>query len=368
MKIKAAVTRAPGAPFTMEEIELAAPKGHEILVKITACGVCHTDDAARHQVIPVPLPAVLGHEGCGIVEAVGPDVTEFVPGDKVGMSFGYCGACHNCMTAHQHACENFNAINFGGVQADGTTRLSDADGNPLATFFGQSSFATYAVVNEASAVKVEHDDIDLALIGPMGCGIQTGAGAVLNRLRPEFGSSIAVFGCGTVGMSAIMAAKIAGCKNIIAVGGNPKSLELAKELGATHTINRKEESDIVGKIKNEIVPGGVNYAIDTSGVPDFVKKALASCRFMGAAVVLGATGDVTFNIQAELMGDAKSLIGIVEGDAIPKLFIPELLDYYKKGLFPFDKLIQFYPFEQINEAFEESGSGKCIKAVLRMDR
>ncbi|MDO4174969.1 MAG: NAD(P)-dependent alcohol dehydrogenase [Eubacteriales bacterium] len=368
MKIKAAVTRAPGAPFVIEEVELAAPKGHEILVKITACGVCHTDDAARNQVIPVPLPAVLGHEGCGIVEAVGPEVTEFVPGDKVGMSFGYCGTCHNCMTAHQHACENFNAINFGGVQADGTTRLSDADGNPLATFFGQSSFATHAVVNEASAVKIEHDDIDLALIGPMGCGIQTGAGAVLNRLRPEFGSSIAVFGCGTVGMSAIMAAKIAGCKTIIAVGGNPGSLELAKELGATHTINRKEEPDIVGKIKNDIVPGGVHYAIDTSGVADFVKKALASCRFMGTGVVLGATGDVTFNIQAELMGDAKSLIGIVEGDAIPKLFIPELLDYYKKGMFPFDKLVQFYPFEQINEAFAASGSGKCIKAVLRMDQ
>lgn len=367
MKIRAAVTRAPGAPFTIEEIELDAPKKHEILVKITACGVCHTDDAVRHQVIPVPLPAVLGHEGCGIVEAVGSDVTEFVPGDKVTMSFGYCGTCHNCRTSHQHACENLNAINFGGVQPDGTTRLSDADGNPLSTFFGQSSFATYAVVNEASAVKIEYDDIDLALIGPMGCGIQTGAGAVLNRLRPEFGSSLAVFGCGTVGMSAIMAAKIAGCKNIIAIGGNPKSLELAKELGATHTINRKEEPDIVGKIKNEIVPGGVNYAIDTSGVPDFVKKALASCRFMGTAVVLGATGDVTFNIQAELMGDAKSLIGIVEGDAIPKLFIPELLDYYKKGMFPFDRLITFYPFEQINEAFEDSGSGKCIKAVLKMD-
>ncbi len=367
MKIKAAVTHGQGAPFQIEEVELAAPQKHEILVKVTACGVCHTDDAARMQVIPVPLPAVLGHEGCGVVEAVGPEVTEFQVGDKVGLSFGYCGHCHNCMTAHQHACENFNAINFGGVQADGTTRLSTLDGKPLGTFFGQSSFATYAVVNEASAVKVDYDDIDLALVGPMGCGIQTGAGAVLNRLRPEFGSSIAVFGCGTVGMSAIMAAKIAGCETIIAVGGNPKSLELAKELGATHTINRKEVADIVGTIKNEIVPGGVNYAIDTSGVPDFVKKALASCRFMGTAVVLGATGDVTFNIQAELMGDAKSLIGIVEGDSIPKLFIPKLLDYYKKGMFPFDKLVKFYPFEEINQAFEESGSGKCIKAILRMD-
>ena len=358
MKIKAAVTYAPGAPFQIEEVELAPPQKHEILVKITACGVCHTDDAARNQVIPVPLPAVLGHEGCGIVEAVGPEVSEFQVGDKVGISFGFCGHCHNCMTAHQHACENFNAINFGGVQADGTTRLSLPDGTPLATFFGQSSFATHVVVSEASAVKVQYDDIELALVGPMGCGIQTGAGAVLNRLRPEFGSSIAVFGCGTVGMSAIMAAKIAGCEKIIAVGG--------KELGATHTINRKEVDDIVGTIRNEITDGGVNYAIDTSGVPDFVKKALAACRFMGTAVVLGATGDVTFNIQAELMGDAKSLIGIVEGDSIPKLFIPKLLDYYKKGVFPFDKLIRFYPFEQINEAFEASHSGECIKAVLKM--
>ena len=173
MKIKAAVTHAPGAPFQIEEVELAAPQKHEILVKITACGVCHTDDAARQQVIPVPLPAVLGHEGCGVVEAVGPEVTEFQPGDKVGISFGYCGRCHNCMTAHQHACENFNAINFGGVQPDGTSRLSALDGTPLATFFGQSSFATHVVVNEASAVKVQYDDIDLALVGPMGCGIQT---------------------------------------------------------------------------------------------------------------------------------------------------------------------------------------------------
>lgn len=367
MKIKAAVTKEKGAPFTIEEVELAPPGKHEILVKIAACGVCHTDDAARNQVIPVPLPIVLGHEGSGIVTEVGSEVTEFKPGDRVGISFGYCGHCRNCLTGHPNACENLNAINFGGVQPDGTTRLSTLDGKSLATFFGQSSFATYVVTNERSAVKVNYDDIDLGLIGPLGCGIQTGAGAVLNRLRPEFGSSIAVFGCGTVGMSAIMGARIAGCEKIIAVGGNPGSLKLAMELGATHTINRKEVDDIVGLIRNEISPGGVDYAIDTSGVPDFVKKMLASCRFMGTGVVLGATGDVTFNIQAELMGDAKSLIGVLEGDSIPKLFIPKLLDYYKKGMFPFDRLIKYYPFEKINEAFAESGSGKCIKAVLRMD-
>ena len=365
MKMKAAVTWGVGEPFSIEEVELAAPNDDEILVKIAACGVCHTDEAAKTQAIPVPLPAVLGHEGCGEVVEVGRNVREFRVGDKVGMSFGFCGTCRNCRSGHQHACENFNAINFGGVMADGTTRLS-RDGKPIASFFGQSSFAQYAVVNAESAVKLPCDDIDLKLIAPLGCGIQTGAGAVLNRLRPEFGSSIAVFGCGTVGMSAIMAARIAGCQKIIAVGGNANSLKLAMELGATHTVNRKESGDIVGDIR-AITGGGTDYSIDTSGVPDFVKKALASCRFMGTAVVLGATGDVTFNIQQELMGDAKSLIGIVEGDAIPKLFIPKLIEYYREGRFPFDRLIKFYPFEDINKAFEESHKGVCIKAVLTMD-
>lgn len=364
MKIKAAVCYEPGQPYKIEEVDIAPPKKGELLVKMAASGVCHTDEVAQHQIIPVPLPAVFGHEGSGIVEAVGEGVTEFKPGDKVGVSFGFCGKCANCLSARQYACSNMNAINFGGVMADGTKRLSK-DGQELSAFFAQSSFATYSVVSEDSAVKVEDDDIDIALIGPLGCGIQTGAGTVLNRLKPEFGSSIAVFGCGTVGMSAIMAAKIAGCETIIAVGGNPNSLKLALELGATHTINRKEVDDIVGEI-HKITNGGTNYAIDTSGVSDFVRKALASVAPLGTAVVLGATGDLTINVQMELMGESKSLIGVVEGDSVPKLFIPKLISYYKKGMFPFDKLVKFYDFEDINQAAEDSHNGKVIKAVLKM--
>lgn len=366
MRIKAAVTMAKGAPFDIQEVELDKPKSHEILVRIAASGVCHTDEAVQQQFIPVPLPAVLGHEGAGVVEEVGSEVTEFKPGDKVGISFGFDGTCKNCLSGHPSACVNLNKINFGGIQPDGTTRLSLPNGQKLSTFFGQSSFATYAVVSEASAIKIPHDDIDLGIVAPVGCGIQTGAGAVLNVLHPDFGSTIAVFGCGTVGMSAIMAANIVGCSKIIAVGGNATSLELAQELGATHTINRREESDIVGRIR-EITDGGCDYAIDTSGNADFVKKMLASVGFMGKGVILGATGDVTFNIQEELMGDSKSLIGVVEGDAIPKLFIPKLLEYYKMGRFPIDKIVKFYPFEKINEALEDSHAGKCIKAVVRMD-
>jgi len=365
MKIQAAVLHEAGQPFKIEEVDLADPKAGEILVKIVASGVCHTDEVAQHQGIPVPLPAVLGHEGCGIVEMVGDGVTEFEKGDRVSFSFGFCGCCENCLTAHQHACENFNKINFGGVMADGTKRLSQ-NGKEISSFFGQSSFASHAVVNQNSTVKIEEEDIDLAILGPLGCGIQTGAGAVFNRLKPEFGSSIAVFGCGTVGMSSIMAAKIAGCNQIIAVGGNEKSLQLALELGATHTINRKQCKDIVSEIK-ELTKGGTHYSIDTTGVAEFVRIALASVRFMGTCVVLGATGDLTINIQQELMGEAKSLIGIVEGDAVPKLFIPKLIEYYKKGKFPFDKLISFYDFAHINEALEDSHNGKVIKAVLKME-
>lgn len=247
--------------------------------------------------------------------------------------------------------------------SDGTKRLSK-DGQEISSFFGQSSFATYSVVHKNSIIKVDKD-LDLDILGPLGCGIQTGAGAVLNRLKPTVGSSLVVFGCGTVGMSAIMAAHLCPCKNIIAVGGNEKSLALAKELGATHTINRKKCDCIVGEIK-KITGGGADYAIDTSGVPDFVKKALACVKFLGTAVVLGVTGELTIQVQEELMGEGKSLIGIVEGDSNPKLFIPQLISYYKEGKFPFDRLIRVFEFDEINEAFEASHSGNAIKALLKM--
>lgn len=364
MKITAAVVREKDKPFEFEELELQAPQKGEVLVKISASGVCHTDEVAQHQMIPVPLPAVLGHEGCGVVVETGEGVTEFEKGDHVVFSFGYCGHCKSCMEGKPYACENFNAINFGGVMSDGTRRLSK-DGEEISSFFGQSSFATYSVVHQNSVIKVDKD-IPLDILGPLGCGIQTGAGAVLNRLRPTAGSSLVVFGCGTVGMSAIMAAHLCPCRHIIAVGGNEESLVLAKELGATHTINRKKCDDIVGEIK-AITGGGADYAIDTSGVPDFVKKALASVKFLGTAVVLGVTGDLTIQVQEELMGEAKSLVGIVEGDSNPKLFIPQLISFYRQGRFPFDRLIKVFEFEQINEAFALSHSGKAIKALLKMN-
>ncbi len=365
MKIKAAVTRSANAPFVIEEVDLAEPKAGEVLVRVVASGICHTDEVAQKQQIPVPLPAVLGHEGCGIVERVGEGVTEFAPGDRVGFSYAFCGHCECCIQGMPYACENLNAINFGGVMPDMTTRLSQ-NGQPISTFFGQSSFAEYAVVHSDNVVKVPYDDIDLALVGPLGCGVQTGAGTVLNYLKPKFGSSIVVFGCGTVGMSAIMAARLAGCRQIIAVGGNPKSLALALEIGATHTINRKECSDLVAEIKR-ISDGGVNYAVETSGAEAFILAGLRSLRFKGVEAIVGLSGEIKLHLHFDLMAEAKTLSGVIEGDAVSKIFIPQLIDYYHQGRFPFDKLVKFYPFEQINQALEDSHAGKCIKAVVRMD-
>lgn len=363
MKIKAAVIREKGKPFQFEEIELQSPQRGEVLVKIHASGVCHTDEVAQHQLIPVPLPAVLGHEGCGVIEEVGEGVIGLEKGDHVVFSFGYCGQCEACLSGKPFACKNFNEINFGGVMSDGTKRLSK-DGEEISSFFGQSSFATYSVVHQNSVVKVDKD-IDLSILGPLGCGIQTGAGAIFNRLKPEFGSSLVVFGCGTVGLSAIMAANLYPCNHIIAVDRNEKSLQLAKELGATHTIDSTQCNDVAGEIRS-VIGGGADYAIDTSGAVECVKNALACIKFLGTAVILGVTGDVTLNIQSELMGEAKRLIGIVEGDSNPKVFIPKLISYYKQGRFPFDKLIEVYEFDKINEAFEASRSGKVVKALLKM--
>lgn len=365
MKINAAVTRAHAAPFHIEPIELDEPKAGEMLVKVVACGVCHTDESAQYEQVPTKLPAVLGHEGAGIVEKVGSGVTEFQPGDRVGFSFAFCCQCPNCRSGRVFSCNNFNKINFGGVLREGSSRLSQ-NGQPLSMFFGQSAFAQYAVVDAENAVKVPYDDIDLAIVAPLGCGIQTGAGTVLNRLKPEFGSSLVVFGCGAVGMSAIMAARIAGCSKIIGVGGNENSLDLAMEVGATHVINRKKCADIVEEIR-AITSGGANYAIDTSGVTDFVRKGLHCLAPLGVLAIVGITPTMDIDMFGELMAEGKTITGVIEGDAVPKIFIPQMLEYYRQGRFPIDKIMKFYPFEEINQAFADSHGGNVIKAVLRME-
>lgn len=363
MKIKAAVVSEKGQPFQIKGMELDPPKSGEVLVKVTACGVCHTDEVARQQIIPVPLPAVFGHEGCGVVEDVGPGVTHIKKGDRVGFSYGYCGCCEACRTGHPYGCEDNRRLNFSGTQLDGTKRLQD-NGVAVSSFFGQGAFASHAVVHVNNLIPVP-DDVDLAMVAPMGCGIQTGAGAVLNYLKPDPASSIIITGCGPVGLSAVMAAKIAGCTTIIACDVIDSRLEMAKELGATHIINSKNVDSVIEEVK-KITRIGTNYAIDCTGIGACVRQSLNCTRSLGTCIVLGATQELTIHVENELMGAGKKLVGIVEGCSIPQIFIPQLLEYYKKGLFPFDKLITYYNFEDIAQAFEDTHHGKVIKAVLKM--
>jgi aryl-alcohol dehydrogenase len=361
MEIKAAVTAKQGESFTLQPVDLAQPKSNEVLIKIVATGVCHTDAVARDLGIS-PYPIVLGHEGAGIIEQVGDNVAALTIGDHVVLSFSHCGQCSNCLTGHPFVCTDFNTLNFGGQMEDQTYRLASGE-QPLATFFGQSSFATHVVANARNVVKV-NKEVDLSLLGPLGCGIQTGSGTVLNRLKPSFGSAIAIYGCGAVGMSAIMAAKIAGCRQIIAVDRHAGRLELASELGATHTLNGSKV-DVVSEIKT-ISEGGVLYAVETTGVPTVVRQSLQALRPLGQVAIVGVTPEVTLDIHNDLMAEGKSMIGVIEGDAVPSVFIPQLIAYYQEGRFPFDKLVEFYEFDHINQAFEDSKSGEVIKPILRI--
>lgn len=364
MKVFAAVTHKQGE-LSIEEVELAAPKATEVLVKTIACGVCHTDAAAMNLFIPITLPAILGHEGVGIVEEIGSEVTTLKKGDRVIMSFPSCGHCEYCHEDHPYACDNLNTLFFDGTYNDGTKRFSQ-DGMDISSFFGQGSFADHVIVDARNAVKVNVDsDDDLANLCSLGCGVQTGAGAVLNRIKPQPGSSLVVFGCGGVGMSAIMAGVIAGCSNVIGVDIVEERLELAKELGATHVMNYKD-NDVIGKIK-QITNGGAHSSIESSGVSAMTLQALACLRREGIAVLLSVTGPekIELPLEALIMNPSVTLAGLSEGGSDPQTFIPELVEYYKEGRLPVDKLVKFYDFKDIHNAFEDSHNGITIKPILR---
>src|SRR3954452_8215879 len=250
---QAAVVESGGAPFTLVDVELDEPRADEVLVRMTAAGLCHTDLGVASGGLPFPLPGVLGHEGAGVVEAVGPAVTGVAPGDHVVLSFTSCGDCRNCDGGHPAYCATWLPLNLlGGRRADGTSTIS-RDGEPLGGhFFGQSSFAERALVDERSLVKVD-PDVPLESIAPLGCGVQTGVGAVCNVMKPVNGSTIVVLGAGAVGLSAVMAASLSPATTIVAVDRVAERLQLAKELGATHTVTAGE-SDL-GEALAEITGG-----------------------------------------------------------------------------------------------------------------
>jgi aryl-alcohol dehydrogenase len=364
-EITAAVVRKKGGPFRVETLTLEEPRPDEALIRIVATGMCHTDMVARDQLYTVPLPVVLGHEGAGIVERVGSSVKKIAPGDHVVLTYMWCGHCKPCLNGDLTYCENFYPLNFGGAREDGSTAMQDKQGAVHDHFFGQSSFGTYALAHERNVVKVPAA-APLELLGPLGCGIQTGAGAVMNALKVRPGSSFAAFGGGAVGLSAVMAARVAGATTIIAADVVPSRLALAKELGATHTVNSRE-TDPVEAVR-KITGGGADFTLESSGRPAVLRQAIDALAIKGVCGIVGAPAlgtEASFDVNG-VMTTGKRIIGIIEGDSVPDLFIPSLVELYQQGRFPFDKLVKFYPLDQINQAAEDSEKGIMIKPIVRL--
>jgi aryl-alcohol dehydrogenase len=355
-RILAAVLRRRGGPLNAEFLDMEGPRDDEVLVRIVASGICHTDIRYVDDWYEAGEGAlILGHEGAGIVERVGSLVKGVRKGDHVVLSYQSCGHCPQCRDGHLSDCESIYELNFGFKRFDGSNamRRSRVRGH----FFGQSSFSTHVLATERNLVKVP-DDLPLEILAPLGCGMQTGAGAVMNSLAVPAGASVAVFGTGGVGLAAVMAARIAGANPIIGVDRNPARLKLAVKLGATHVIDNRRESVTDGI--RAATGGGVDYVVESTGDSRLYRLAVVLLNPKGtAAYIAGENG------PDSLPGGRRAL-SVVQGDAVPQVFIPRLIEFYRKGLFPFDRLEKFYDFRQINRAIADARCGRTIKPVLRI--
>lgn len=365
MQITAAVVRECGIEFLIEDVDLDEPGRGEVLVDVMAVGVCHTDLSVAKQMLPVPLPAILGHEGAGVVSAVGDGVTKVAVGDAVALTFESCGACQLCLQGHPSYCQHFMARNLAGCRPDGTKTVRAHDGGALTgSFFGQSSFATKALASERNVIRLP-PGADPTVAGPLGCGIQTGAGAVLNVLKPTAGSSLVVFGAGSVGLAALMAAKYAGCATLIAVDINDERLALATELGATAVINGATTKDTIAEIV-ALTGSGAGYTVETTGSADVAAQAVYALAPLGSCAIVGfgPPGTALTIDTALLMAKGNTVIGVTEGNSEPETFIPFLYDLYARGEFPVDRLVRTYPLTDVNSAVGDVIGGKTVKAVL----
>ncbi|MGW1610639.1 NAD(P)-dependent alcohol dehydrogenase [Streptomyces sp. NPDC002285] len=361
---RAAVVESGGAPFTLSAVELDEPGPHEAVVRMVAAGLCHTDLGVASGGLPFPLPGVLGHEGAGVVEAVGPAVTGVAPGDHVVLSFTSCGDCRNCRGGHPAYCATWLPLNLiGGRRADGSSTISRGGEALGGHFFGQSSFAERALVDERSLVKVD-PEVPPALIAPLGCGVQTGVGAVWNVLKPVIGSTVVVLGAGAVGLSAVMAAALTPATNIVAVDRVAERLSLAKELGATHTVDAAEAD--LGEALAEITGGqGADGVVETTGNVGVLRRGVDALAARGTLVVVGAPPfgtEVALDVNGLLGG--KQIVGLTLGDAETQTFIPALVRLVKEGRLPLHRLISTYPFADIDQAVRDMSAGKAIKPVL----
>lgn len=360
-EIRAAVFHDGEDAAQIETLLLDDPAAGEVVIELGACGACHTDITAASV---FPRPSVLGHEGAGTVVTVGDGVTKVRPGDRVVATFGSCGACESCRDNAPAYCWEHNALTASGRRANGATALKTKTGRAVfGSFFQQSSFATHALATERNVVKIP-DALSFEDAAPLGCGVQTGVGAIVNSLQVEAGQSVAVFGAGAVGLSAIMAAAMIGCPIIIAVDIQDARLELARSLGATHVVNANQ-GDVVAIIK-DITGGGAHCSFETAGAPETFQAAINALRPRGACGVAAFPtpwGETAPHPSGHALVSTR-LVGVIEGDSDPDRFIPQLAQWRLEGRLPYDRLVKAYAFEAINDAFADMKRGVAIKPVM----
>ena len=364
MEITAAVVEQIDGPWEIKRLVLDEPGPGEVLVKMVATGICHTDGLARHGDLPFPLPGVLGHEGAGIVVSTGPDVHEVTSGDPVVIGWPFCGQCAHCVAGAPRYCLRLGENLVGGSRLDGATALHRPSGEPLSShFFGQSSFATHVISSARALVKVPIG-LPLALMGPLACGVSTGAGAVFNTARPGPGSSVVVFGVGTVGLSAVMAANLSPATRIVAVDRHASRLQLAEQLGATHTIDASQNNTVANIL--EICGGPADFALECTGVIDVVRQAADSVGMLGTCILIGgAPAGAQFQLDHLSTLWGKKIVGILGGGGQSQSLIGTIMQLYQQGRFPFDRLIEYFDFADIAAAVDASYDGRVIKPILR---
>jgi len=365
------VIAEPGAPFALQEIQVEdAFRDDEVLVEMKATGVCHTDLNFQHETsVPDLFPAVLGHEGGGVVVKAGAKVTGVVPGDHVLVTYTCCGECKNCKAHNTSFCTWWTRDNFGVGRPDGSKAYADKDSGAAITshFFGQSSMARHAIVNEKCIVKVSKD-APLDQLAPLCCGIMTGAGAMINEIQPQADSTVVVAGAGAVGLAALMALKLCPQhpSKVIVVDVVPARLELALKYGATHTVNPAKQSDLKAALLALTDGLGIDGAIDATGRPEVINALLQSCAKRGKVVTVGVgllSAEVASNIW-DTINSGRTYTGCCMGSCYPQEFIPMLIEAWKRGDFPFTDLIKTYAVNDVETAAKDVYSGTAVKAVL----
>jgi len=363
VKVTAALSGRGGSAPELVELEQEDPRPGEMRIRLVATGICHTDlheHPGRHS----PQPIVLGHEGAGVVEQLGDGVSGFALGDHVILSGNSCGRCPSCLAGRPTYCDLAMPLCFGGQRLDQSTALTCDGARVHSHFFGQSSFASHAIVPVRTAVKMDKA-LPLEMLGPLGCGVVTGAGGIIEALKVGFGDSVAIFGTGGVGLCAVMAARLVGARRIVAVDISDERLALAREFGATDCF-RGDEDDLAAKIRR-VTGRGVDFTFNTTNVPAIHALALDVLAMNGTAGFVAAPLGPFNAPMFPMLAGGKQLRGILGGDANPQTFLPLLAEYWQQGRLPFDRLLTFYPFAEIDRAFADARSGQAIKPVLLME-